>query len=161
MCRIIGEMSNAPCSSQHTCLDSCQQNILFCLFENEQLSLFISSPKMNPKQITVVTFLPLRSVQIQFMWNCHYKGVSHYLSEWEHWRDILLTGFYPALMSPVLIVMSLISTPVATNEWHSGGSTAQLGRWLWPGSSFTLTATKQVLFPVKALLCIIQRLCFL
>lgn len=42
-----------------------------------------------------------------------------------------LTAFCPALMSPTLDIMSLISTPSAANERHRGGVTAQLG----PGSA--------------------------
>lgn len=85
----------------------------------EQLPLLIES-KRNLCRCCV------RNAQMHFTLEC-FKEVSHYLSEQEDWRDILLKGFCPALMSPALNVMSLISTHVADNECRSGVSAAQLG----------------------------------
>lgn len=72
----------------------------------EQPAPFISESKTNT---LLVEF------QTHDLWNCCYE-VSHYLFEREDWGDILLTGFCPTLMSPMMILMSLISTPVASNE---------------------------------------------
>ncbi len=102
-------------------------SLIWKLHQSEQPAVFTSAPRMNPKQIFVVVVLFLFCFKEHPNMFYVKLEVSYYLSEWEDWRDILLTGFCPGLMSPMLIVMSLISTPVAGNEWHSGGSTAQLG----------------------------------
>lgn len=124
----------------------------------EQLALFISAPKMNPKQIIV---FKLRGVSRYIFYDTAVTGRRLIICQWEDWRDIPLTGFCPALMSPMLIVMSLISTPVAANEWHSGVSTAQLG----PGPADSdLAANSHSLVLNRCafqhkLLCVIQYMC--